>query len=399
MPESTDQFYIVPRELTSTWIDMIATKRASQRLGGIVRNAVIKELLFYQKTAAFHMSTVIGLSPEELVTRANVMKHAANEAASELERSGRNYAISEVVRGSANIVATGFEILGYALAGPTMGLSLFFAGLGRILSLSNEAVTRINGFYGTHIADRVEAQEVLGEIQRSVLTGGFALSTFLDDYVEVIQRYHNFEQSPEGQLAIQTMERDGNTLAREMGYTDFEAFFDELLVRGSDIWSRHSFRAYTAIPLIEYAMYRDFTATVFYERFTGIDLSSSFSFANTLAAGAWIFSVTTGTFAIVRNAIRLGRGEENTPLCNAIRENVEFLDQAIPEMYSRISELAGDTGDLMLLEAAVEELGQRIDVANGNGWRTLEDRGQGIMENEVYGRLYNVLWNQFNYEE
>lgn len=354
------------------------------------KNAIIKELLFYQKTAAFHMSTVIGLSPEELITRSYVMKQAALEAASELEKSGKNYAISNIVHSSVSIIATGFEILGYALSGPTFGAGLFFAAIGNLLSLSSDAVQRINGFSSGHNINKQDAQEVLGEIQRSVLTGGFALASFLDDYVEVIQRFDTFKKSAEGQQELQKMEEDADILAKEMAYTDFNALSDALQLHGSGLWTVKS-QIEKAIPLIEYSIYKDFDATVAYEKFTKIDLGAS---SQLFTKGAWMFSIGKGTFDIIRNALRLGKDQLDTPIGEAIRDNVEFLDQAIPEMYAKISELVGDAEDLMSLEAAVEELGALIDIHDDNEWRTLEDKGNGDMENEVYGTLYNVMWDQ-----
>jgi hypothetical protein len=67
--ETTAEFYLVPEAMIVSWINLVALKKKAI-------SYVREEFLFYQKVAAFHINTIIGVSPEELITRANYFERS-----------------------------------------------------------------------------------------------------------------------------------------------------------------------------------------------------------------------------------------------------------------------------------------------------------------------------------
>jgi hypothetical protein len=64
--ETTDEFYLVPQEMVVSWIDLVASKKLGMSYAR-------EEVFFYQKVAAFHMDSIIGMSPEELLARSHIL--------------------------------------------------------------------------------------------------------------------------------------------------------------------------------------------------------------------------------------------------------------------------------------------------------------------------------------
>jgi len=386
-------FYLVPEAMIVSWIDLVALKKFDM-------SYVREEAFFYQKVAAFHIDTIIGLSPEELVARAHIYQELITSGVDALRKHNKDKSVGSIATSGVGILGGIVNIIGFLAIPATFGGSAALLAVGATISGSAELASAI---HDAKVSGKIEVAEravemLFYEIQGSVLSGANALGSFLTDYLAAMRRLMAYNQTPEGQQELQEMEEWAVALAHDVGYERWEVMYREIFTPGTQAFEL----ALKLGDLAETGTGLGMTLRTLYVLATATKLSDKleelFPAFNYFNAGyspgldvvmevAWII-LAVGN--IVLESMKL---HQNDMIGAEMLKGVDAIRNETSNMYSLLNALNGDVEDLRDLDAQLpaSKMFFTNDELNDK-WRTLTDMGNGELDNPVYGKLTDVNW-------
>jgi hypothetical protein len=385
--ETTDEFYLVPEAMIVSWIDLVVLKK-------IDVSYAREEVFYYQKVAAFHLDTIIGVSPEELLSRANIFQQLISDGVDKWRKVEKDKAVSSIAFSSVDVVGSLFTVIGTWFV-PAPPLNALLIGAGIAISTSNNI---IKAWHDANTKGTTEAAEkfvelLFYEIQASVVSGLNALQSFLEDYTAAVERLMEYDQSAEGQAELQAMEEQARAFAHEVGYESWKVMYREAFTTGTKIYKfikkNPGMKAVKATHNFLYDfknMY--FLMTLKKFKFLA-DKGRNYLMHDALVVikVAWIF-LQFGS--IVLESMKL---HANDQIGAEVLKGVDAIVDRTSELYSLLNALNGDVEDLRDLDAITptSEMFFTNDELNDK-WRTLTDMGNGELDSPVYGKLNDVNW-------
>lgn len=382
--EVKDQFYLVPSSMIVSWIDVVSLKNFDLPYA-------LEEALYYQRTAAYHINSIIGLSPEELVSRSHFHVGFIEEAVHEWKKAGKAAAVGGIVGNATAFAGSVLNIVGFALSGVTFGGSAIYMAIGSALSLSAYSVDNIN-MMNKQAQDKAgkNALKILEEIQKTVLSGSNALASFLDDYQGAMRRLDDFYASNEGQKQLRIMEQEKQAFAEKIGYADFASFYTDLV--GGSTFLSDLMRNLVWIPLAQGTYISSFRTLLLHHSYTSAPRvpqgPTTFGGLSAIVDAVYALYYGAGLYTSIKKLQKL-HGDDN--LGDELVRNCHVIDDTIKDMVNQLNLLAGDVEDVKTIYA----LTSRQDMLfTDDRWRTLDVEGEfpGLLESPVYGQIFDARW-------
>lgn len=187
---------LIPEALTEDYLAIVYDAQKK----GLKEPSPIMMAALYNMIAKDHISDVIGLSPEELLSKAKLLAEVLRHMARHAVENGKNKAIGDIVGGATTIVGGVMQIFAWAAAPFTSGASIGLHYLGDVISnsgsMTNMVLNQVYQYDDAQVALYIEglAQEVVAGLE--------AFATFLQQYVDVYEKVGVYLQKPEGKKEL-----------------------------------------------------------------------------------------------------------------------------------------------------------------------------------------------------
>lgn len=371
------QFYLVPEELTRDFVDMISILNDPEEAAKGV--SPLKKAYLYNTIARKHIDSVIGMSPEFLVARASYVGQTLRKMADEIAKSGKDAAISQIAAGSAGIFGAVLAFLGIALSGFTWGASLGLTLTGGIISVTPTMVYTV--LDNKHDLSEQGMKNYVDALARTVNSGTSALSSFLDQYVDVMQELGEYVETPAGK----------DDLVEIYDYTTQTDIWTDMIVRwGVSSWNLGMYlnqKRTTFTTAKNLVGMKHMLASMGSYGWTAASLGAGYADDLAYGTGKFIHSIVefifpdaffggrvfTQSVQGVAGAIGLAFSvwglvdgidalDGNLKYSETLRDSADWLENGVPEMYRALMKLSGGYATMKIFDEQSSQMEAQLQM-------------------------------------